>query len=139
MRILAATVAMLAMVASPAQAWTVDGYMTAGGAGQVKCPIFQNAVAEGRSQGLSTLPGIRRVENFVSYALGYYTRYNEDIPGVYDILDGVRGDNLHVSLLTILDNWCADNPTADFNDALDESVRTLYPSAKLGPTLPTDN
>jgi hypothetical protein len=114
-----------------AHAWTFDGYMAAGGAGQLRCTDFQNALGEARALGLNSRNGIERMNPFIQYAFGYYTRYNEQSEGIYDLLDGVRGNNMVVSVLTILDNWCSDNPLSDFDEALSASIGTLLPTARL--------
>jgi hypothetical protein len=130
MRTLVAAMAITLATAVSVSAFTEDGYMTAGGVGQVSCAAYQNALAEARIAGLSTSKGINMMNPFTSYAFGYYTHYNASTPGVYDLLDGVRGQTMVVNVLTIIDNWCRDYPTADFNDALFASVSKLLPTAK---------
>ena len=130
MRIRSAIAITLGMIL-PAQAWTFDGYMTAGGVGMLRCTDYQNVLAESRAVGLTSFEGMSKMSPFVQYAFGYYTRYNQSSEGIYDLLHGVRGDTMVVSVLTILDNWCSNNPLEDFNDALNASIGTLLPQARL--------
>lgn len=131
MRKWVAAIGMAALAVPGAQAWTYEGYMTAGGVGRLKCPEYQNTLAEARAVGLLTQAGLSKMTPFTQYALGYYTHYNEVSPGIYDLLDGIRGDQFVVSILTVLDNWCSDNPIKDFDDALVKSVDVFLPTAKL--------
>lgn len=131
MRGFVAAIGLVALTMSGAQAWTFDGYMTAGGVGRLKCTEYQNTLAEARAVGLLTQAGFIKMNPFTQYAMGYYTHYNQVSPGIYDLLDGIRGDEFVVSILTVLDNWCRDNPIKDFDDALVKSVEVFLPTAKL--------
>lgn len=48
MRTLVAAMAITLATAVSVSAFTEDGYMTAGGVGQVSCAAYQNALAEAR-------------------------------------------------------------------------------------------
>ena len=130
MRLVTVAALTLAMVAT-ASAWTYEGYMTSGGVGRLKCTEYQNTLAEARAGGLLTQAGFAKMNPFTQYSFGYYTHYNQVSPGIYDLLHGIRGAEFVVSILTVLDNWCRDNPIKDFDDALVESVSVFLSTAKL--------
>jgi hypothetical protein len=127
-----AGIALLGIFITPAHAVTTHGYMRAGGVGMVPCAAFTNLVAESRQVGLESAQGINKINAFFSYALGYYTHYNASMPGIYDVLTGVNGDHMVVTLITILDTWCAVHPLKVYDDAVDGVLPMLLEGASVG-------
>ncbi|TCQ13398.1 hypothetical protein [Rhizobium sp. PP-CC-3G-465] len=134
MRLLTA-VAMAAALAVPAQAWTTTGSISCGGAGGLPCTDFLNAMSTARQQGMETARGITTVNLFAQYAFGFVTAYNLSVPGMRDIIAGIRASGAtDTAMLITLERWCEDNITEDFDNALFNSVNTFSPTALRGPT-----
>jgi hypothetical protein len=67
--------------------------------------------------GLSTVAGIKIIDPFGSYVLGFQTGFNSEAEGVYDIFKSL-GSNPTVSALYAIEPWCASNPSKKFSDGL---------------------
>ncbi|MCB1500498.1 MAG: hypothetical protein KDK07_12045 [Bauldia sp.] len=131
----AAVIAVAIAMLVPAMAKTGGGFMTAGGIGMIQCAVFSNYVAEARAAGINTTNGIQRIDPFISYALGFYTGYNSVADDMWDILAGIRGEQMHISIITMMDGFCQANPTDEVDDALFDTIYKLLPTAQIEPPL----
>jgi hypothetical protein len=94
------------------------GFMKGGGVGMEGCPQFLNAMATARQRGgLTTGSGLREVDAYASYVLGFQTGLNSEADGVYDVFKTL-GSNPGVSALYAIEPWCASNPGKTFSDGL---------------------
>lgn len=98
----------------------------------IECPVYVNAVAAARQMGLTTAKGLGHVNEFVQYALGFYTGYTSVADNVWDILAEIRGDNMHIAIITMLYPYCQSYPTDDFDNALFDTIYQLLPKAQIG-------
>jgi len=125
------SVIIVALFSSGAGAYTEKGFMTGGGVGSVSCPDFLNAMATARqSGGLTSVAGVRIINPFGSYVLGFQTGYNFGADGVYDVFSsfGAEGDHTN-KILFAIEPWCAQHPEAKFDTALFELLKTLRENA----------
>lgn len=117
------------MMAAPALGATSDGYMTSGGVGSIRCAVYSNAMAEARQAGLQSYAGASKLNEFVQYAYGFFTGYNSVSDGIFDILGGIRDGQMHVTILSMADTYCAANPTDTFDGALVDVLVKILPTA----------
>jgi hypothetical protein len=117
------------MMTAPAHAATPEGYMTSGGVGGIRCAVYSNALAEARQAGLQSYKGASAMNEFVQYAYGFFTGYNSVADGIFDILGGIRDDQMHITVLSMADTYCAANPTDTFDGALVDVLKKIFPTA----------
>jgi hypothetical protein len=84
-------------ITAPATAVDSRGFMTGGGVGALGCPEFLNAMASSRQRGgATTTAGVREIDAYIHYVLGFQTGFNSEADGVYDIFQSL-GTNLAYS------------------------------------------
>jgi hypothetical protein len=106
------------LIAPPAGAADDRGFMKGGGIGMLGCPQFLNAMTTARQKGgLASISGVREIDAYASYVLGFQTGFNSEAEGIYDIFQSL-GDNPAVSALYAIEPWCASNPGKKFSDGL---------------------
>lgn len=127
MRIIAIATAL--MMTGSAWAATVDGFMTAGGVGGIQCSVYSNALAEARQHGLRTIQGVNTVNAFTQYAFGFFTGYNSVSDGIFDILAGIRGNEMDISILSMAGQYCTENPLENYDAALIHVLKEIFPRA----------
>jgi hypothetical protein len=94
------------------------GFMMGGGVGMLGCPQFLNAMSTARQKGgLGSISGIREIDAYAHYVLGFQTGFNSEAEGIYDIFQSL-GDNPAISVLYAIEPWCASNPGKKFSDGL---------------------
>jgi hypothetical protein len=116
-------------ITAPATAADSRGMMTGGGVGAVGCPEFLNAMATARQHGgARAVAGVKGLDAFIHYVLGFQTGFNSEAEGVYDIFETLGGDAFTV--LYAIEPWCAQNPDKKFSTALLVLAYSLRSKAK---------
>jgi hypothetical protein len=112
------TLTILGLLLLSANVYATDkqGRFTAGGgAGSVSCPMFLDDMATARQLGsLKTADGLRQIDGYVNYALGFQTGFNLMALGIVDIFAKVKD----VNLLFAIEPWCKDHPDKNFSDGV---------------------
>ena len=74
--------------------------------------------------GVGTLPGVREINSYVQYVLGFQTGFNSQFEGVYDIFSSF-GSSPAFSALYAIEPWCASHPEGTFGKAVLALATTL--------------
>jgi hypothetical protein len=123
----------LALIIAPSLVHSADKngmFMRGGGVGSVGCPQFLNAMATARqSGGLQSLTGIKLIQGYVMYILGFQTGFNSQAEGVYDIWSPL-GDDPANSALYAIEPWCQQHPEANFGQGVIALADKLQSYAK---------
>jgi hypothetical protein len=94
-----------------------------GGAGGVNCPQFVASMEKGRSFGVGSIGFVKETQGYTMYLLGFQTGYNSAANNTYDIFPDVKSE---YNLLSWLENYCRDNPSDRFGDAVVSLSREQY-------------
>ena len=105
------------------------GFLMGGGVGGLRCTDFMNAMATARLRGgLSSIEGIKFIDPYSHYVLGFQTGFNYEASGVYDIFEGF-GVSPALNVLIAVEVRCAKNPTEKFSEALLVTTESLRQTA----------
>lgn len=109
-----------------------DGAYAILGFGTTPCSWYTNNIAEARQRwGLNSVDAWNALGPYLQYFFGFLTAFNAREDGIYDVSAGISGNDMPLTLLTIVDSYCQDNPTDMLDRAMWDLILKLMPTAQF--------